>query len=269
MQSIVANYNKLSREEINRFKAQGPKSIHVSKMIDEECMLYVDNRLVAIYKKANFMKSDLLETCCRLKFETYMRTNGMLTTTVNINAVPRNPLRDNICKLAGLSYNFPNQHNVFLDYGKAIAHSYKKYFSYQYAQQVKQSVVGKMKIDKNYIIKGSPFTSAVVNKNCSMGYHFDQANTKDGLSCMIILKENVAGGELILPELNIGFACQDEFILLFDGQKYMHGVTDMVKATGGYRYTIVYYNNSGMRLCLPPDEELKHSQSWLERNEKF
>ncbi|MEM9995406.1 MAG: hypothetical protein AAGE79_14910, partial [Acinetobacter pittii] len=57
-----------------------------------------------------------------------------------------------------------------------------------------------------YLIKGTPFTGGVINKNTALGYHRDSANTKDGISCMVILKKGVAGGELILPELNIGFA---------------------------------------------------------------
>lgn len=265
MKTIAAKYSRLEKHSIEGLKKQKPQSEHVEQMIDEEACIYVDQRLVAIYKKVEFGTMELLKTCHHLKFESYLRTNGMLTKTLNINSIPRNPRRDNICRKAKLSNTQPEKHEVFIRYAKKIAKSYRKYFSSAYAGQVKENVIGRKRIDRNYLMKGTPFTGAVANKDCAMNYHFDTANTKDGISCMLIMKGNVAGGELILPELNIGFSCQDDYMLLFDGQKYLHGVTNIIKATGGYRYTVVYYNNKGMHLCLPPEDEFKQNQDWLDR----
>lgn len=267
MKRIEVRYKKFDKEQVARFKMEKPTAKHVSLMIDEATCVYVGEKLVAVYKRVNFDTLELLKTCHQLKFDSYKRTNGMLTTTININSIPRNPLRDNFCKKAKLNDSAPEKHDVFLTYAKQIAKSYREYFSSAYAEQVKENFVGKRRIEIDYRVKATPFTSAVANKNCDMGYHFDNANTKEGISCMIILKGNVRGGELILPELDIGFSCQDDFILLFDGQRYLHGVSKIDKAFNGYRYTIVYYNNNGMHLCLPAEEENKHYEQWLDIRE--
>lgn len=265
MKQLTVKHKKLDREQITGYKNSKPQTEHVSTIIDDESMLYLGDKLIAVYKSVPFDTGELLKACHQLKFEPYKRTSGIITQTININAVPRNGLRDNICKLSRLAQRDIRKHDTFLEYGKKISTSYRRYFSSAYSSQVKETYVGNQKTESYYLIKGTPFTSAVANKDCALNYHYDNANTKDGISCMIILKGNVAGGELILPELDIGFSCQDDFILLFDGQKYLHGVTEIIKSNGGYRYTIVYYNNKGMHLCLPPNEEIIHHQQWLER----
>lgn len=265
MKTIEAKYNRLSAQNIEVLKKEKPCSEHIELMIDNEACVYVGGTLVAIYKKVEFSTIELLKICHHLKFESSLRTNGMQTTTLNINSIPRNARRDNMCRRARLSNTHPEKHEVFIQYANKIARSYRKYFSKSYAGQVKENVIGEKRIDRNYLIKGTPFTGGVANKDCAMNYHFDTANTKDGISCMLIMKESAVGGELILPELDLGFSCQDDYMLLFDGQKYLHGVTNIIKASGGYRYTVVYYNNKGMHLCLPPDEELEYNQQWLDR----
>lgn len=265
MKTIDVKYQKMQKSETDKLKSERPKSSHISTMITEECIVICDGKVIAIYKKANFSMSRILSTCMTLKFTPYKRTNGLVSDSININSIPRRPLRENKCSASSLRVNKPLKHQVFIDYAKLIAASYREYFKISFANQIKQSYVGARKIYPYYRIKGTPFSGGVINKNCAMNYHFDKANTRDGISCMMIMKENVSGGELILPELNIGFECNDEFILLFDGQKFLHGVTDIISARNGYRYTIVYYNNNGMHLCLPPEQEEEHYQNWLDR----
>jgi hypothetical protein len=213
------------------------------RMIDEEAIVTVGDEVIAVYKKAGFDLTAIRNACFNLEFSTYVRTSGLLTQTENINASPRNSLRTNKCRKTKLHDSNPEIHQVFLYYAS------------------------EKRVHESYRIAGTPFTSGVINKDTALGYHRDIANTKDGISCMLILKEGLAGGELILPEVKIGFACQDGYILLFDGQKYIHGVTAFASAQGsrGYRYTTVYYNNKAMSLCLPPEQEEQYYKRHLER----
>jgi hypothetical protein len=249
------------------YRTKIPKASDVSLMISEEALVHVDGKVRAIYKKADFDLTTIRHACNALKFEMYLRTSGLQTYTLNINASPRNGLRSNKCQFTKFHRTQPSNHNVFLINAKKIAGSYRKYFRKAYANQIKQSYIGQGRVNEIYRIKGTPFTSGVINKDTALGYHRDLANTKDGISCMLILKKGIAGGELILPELNIGFSCQDGYMLLFDGQKYLHGVTPILdsKTLKGYRYTIVYYNNKGMSLCLPPVEEEEQYKLLLEK----
>lgn len=268
MKTIITTYKKLDKQAIEDLKAQKPQIQHISTLIEDECFIFSNGKLIAAYMKADFETTNLLEACNDLKFSGYKRTRDLITYSVNINSLPRNPLKENLCRPALLRYDNPKKHDVFLSYARLMSKQYRKHFIEAFVEQIKSNYIGKTKVNEYYRITGTPFSGGVVNKNSAINYHYDYANTKNGISCMVILKENVAGGELILPELDIGFACQDGYILLFDGQKYLHGVTDIIAADNGYRYTIVYYNNKGMHLCLPPEKEIEHYQNWLDRNEK-
>jgi len=240
---------------LSAFTPETPSAENVD-MIREEAIVTIGDEVVAIYKKADFDLTAIRTACLRLKFPTIKRTSGLLTDTISVNASPRNGKRTNMCRRTKFRYTDPRTHAIFIEYAQKIAKCYRAYFLKQYAKQVKL-VYSRQGVHRAYRIRKTPFTSGVINKNSALGFHRDQANTPDGISCMLCLKEGIAGGELILPELGIGFECQDGYILLFDGQKYIHGVTPILKPqTGiGYRYTIVYYNNKGMALCLPPKQE--------------
>ena len=47
-------------------------------------------------------------------------------------------------------------------------------------------------------------------------------------------------------------------MIMFDGQKFVHGVTPIIKMNErDYRYTMVYYSLKGFWQCLTEEEELK------------
>jgi hypothetical protein len=267
MKTIYVKRQVFSSPELKTLKNKRPNCNDVNRIIKEDTLVYADGKLVAIYQKVDFDLSSVLSACLHLKFNTYIRQSGLVTQTINLNASPRNQKRDNLCRFSKLRKVQPSLHQIFEDAARETAAKYRLHFKSRYADQVKQSYVGQQRIDANYLIKGTPFTGGVINKDTALGYHFDAANTANGISCMLILKAGVAGGELVLPELDVGFSCQDGYMLLFDGQAYLHGVTKIVKPNlkKGYRYTIVFYNNKGMHLCLPPEEEIIHYLEYLEK----
>lgn len=262
----IVNINQsIKRLMLKSFSPITPSTEGVN-MIHEEAVVYYEGEIIAVYKRADQEITQILNACLSLDFPEYERMSGMVTQTINVNASPRNGRRANKCMRTKFRRQLPRTHELFLEYGRLIAKDYRKFFPGHYAEQVKRMYVGRHKVHRAYRIKGTPFTSAVINKNSALPYHRDQANTEHGISCMLSLKSGVAGGELILPELNLGFGCKDGYILLFDGQKYIHGVTPIIRPQGciGYRYTIVYYNNKGMALCLAPKfEEERHISSTL------
>jgi hypothetical protein len=265
MKTVIVKYQKLPKPEISYLKSIKPQINQVTQIITDECAVMCENKIIAIYKKADFNTLKLFKTCNSLSFQSSQRSTGLVSTTISINSHPRKPFHLHKCSASDLRFKQPKRHQIFIDHARLISKSYKNYFRTPFVNQIKRNFIGAHKVHPFYRIKGTPFSGGVINKNCALNYHFDRANTNDGISCMIILKENTLGGELILPELNIGFSCDDGYILLFDGQKYLHGVTEMLSSSNGYRYTIVYYNNNGMNLCLPPDEEEKHFQNWLDK----
>lgn len=252
MKSIKVTPKGLSKAEKSEMMRTCAKSTDAEILIDYEAILHQNGKFIAAYKKYDGDLETLLYACEAISFSKSKRTSGMETFTKSIGYIPRNARRINVCQPSELLASKPLLHDVFVQHAQIVAESYKKFFGKAYRYQKEDFINGDKPVDPAYLIEGTPFTSGVINKDNALHYHLDSANTPDGMSCMIILKNNVNGGELVLPELNIRFACQNGYMLLFDGQKYLHGVTRIIKANGGYRYTVVYYNNSGMGLCLPP-----------------
>lgn len=267
MKKIEVNEIFYNSAEFKELKAQTPSAKHVSQMIDEPAEIYVNGKRKCVYFKAPFNCDELKDLCNYLKFNDVERTGGLQSQTISLNASGRNPLHDFVCKWTKLKREQPDLHEKFMNVARKMSKIYLEYFRQQFVNQAKLLYLSPEKVREYYRIFGTPFTGGVINKNSALGYHFDAANTDDGISCMVILKSNQAGGELILPQLDIGFTCDDCFVLLFDGKNYLHGVTPIISnpAVDNYRYTIVYYANEGMKVCMTPEQEELHYQQHLEK----
>lgn len=267
MKCITRAIKDYSKAELKDLITLIPSRDHVGEIMNEPTNVLVNNSLTVHYNYYPFDLSEIENVLPLLTFNKNQRMSGITTNTIGINASPRAPLFDNKCAEAQFRRDFPKQHEKFISLAQIMSKVYQENFKADFVNQVKNTYSGPTKVDPFYRIERTPFTSGVINKDSALSYHFDQANTSHGISCMVIFTKGIAGGELILPQLDIGFACQDHFMLLFDGKNYLHGVTPIIKQANrkGYRYTIVYYNNKGMKLCLPPADELLHYQHHIER----
>tara|TARA_R110000822_G_scaffold95196_6_gene217849 strand:+ start:89 stop:637 length:549 start_codon:yes stop_codon:yes gene_type:complete len=153
-----------------------------------------------------------------------------------------------------MGFDEPKQHQVISDFGKKMVEIYKEYMPDQFnfhEEIVKEKVMGEWTID------GTPFTSGIVNKNNPLKYHTDSGNFKGVLSNMVVLKRDVDGGYLIIPELDIALECPDGALVIFNGQKLLHGVSPIEYNNDmSYRYSVVFYSLEQMWKCEPIDDEL-------------
>lgn len=118
------------------------------------------------------------------------------------------------------------------------------------------------RVNPDYIINNAIYTSGIVNKNNPLFYHFDSGNFKNVWSGMITFKQDIEGGDLHFPGLNIKFVLNDNAVIFFDGQSLVHGVTPIVMQNkDAYRYTTVYYSMEQMCKCLSMKEELARVQT--------
>ncbi|HVW99917.1 MAG TPA: hypothetical protein VHA52_05725 [Candidatus Babeliaceae bacterium] len=266
MKKIVVIEKNFDASEITQLKKQVPNTLHGEMLIDHEALVYNNGKLVAVYLTAPFDTEDVRLACQQLKFHEIVRESGIVSRTIHIGASGRNPRLDNRCWLSQFARSNPQIHVLFEKTARQVSKIYHAFFRDTFLDQVAATYSGPKKVHSQYRIKATPFTGGVINKDTEIPYHFDTANINGGISCMVIFKKNQAGGELVLPQLNIRFACHDGYLLLFDGKKYLHGVTPILKMRNvkGYRYTIVYYKNAGMEICLPPEEEELHYQEHLE-----
>ena len=121
----------------------------------------------------------------------------------------------------------------------------------KHAEVTGEKVLGEYKIPK------TPFTSGIVNKDNQLKYHFDTGNFKEVYSAMLVLKRDIAGGHLSIPEFDMGIELKNNSLFMFDGQGLLHGVTPIFKKTArAVRYSIVYYSMRQMWNCLPITDEL-------------
>lgn len=101
------------------------------------------------------------------------------------------------------------------------------------------------------------WTSGVINHTAQLPYHRDKFNFSTW-SAMPVVRRGTRGGYLHLPEYAAVLPCADSTVVLFPGERLLHGVTpiDRVVKGQGYRVSIVYYALRGMKTCLEYTEEL-------------
>ncbi len=223
---------------------------------DEDFIAYDKDtgQLILVYFTLPKVSSALLAALHKTKYEKSWRTAGLVTTSRIFGYRPREVKRNDFCSSASMASQHPAEHKLVCDFGKLLTKYYKKYCGDVYA---KHAEITKEKVLPEWQIEDTPFTSGIINKNNELAYHYDRGNFSDLYSNMVAFKHNIQGGFLSIPEYDIGIKIANRSVLLFDGQKILHGVTPIKKlARDAYRYTIVYYTLKRMWGCKPVSKEL-------------
>lgn len=231
------------------------KDVHYDMVLCGDFLAYEDNELKFAYLvDVGIDTTKYLETIDKIKFlENQTRSNGMKTTSRTIGYLPRNSYRRDYCSVSKLAVDQPKEHDVVCELAEIADNVYKKYFEtkHKYHRELDNKVLPELHIENTV------FTSGIINKSSSLGYHYDKGNFKNVLSAMITLKRDISGGYLVLPEYELAIECANDSILLFDGQNMIHGVNNICKQNeNSQRYTIVFYSMFGMWECLPIEQEL-------------
>lgn len=96
---------------------------------------------------------------------------------------------------------------------------------------------------------GTLWTSGVINRLAALPYHRDRFNF-DCWSAMPVVRRQVRGGYLDIPEYGATLECRDGWVMAFRGYQHVHGVTPMrAMSAEAYRYSVVYYCLRGMKDC--------------------
>ena len=116
-------------------------------------------------------------------------------------------------------------------------------------------------IHRDWWFGGAPFTSGIVNRASVLPYHVDRGNVAGSWSAMLMIRQNVDGGRLHLPEYGVTLGVPHLSLTLFNGQSMWHGVTPMRKSTAdGYRFSVVWYAKSMFLKCRSIKEEIHRGQ---------
>lgn len=229
------------------------------KLITEDCLVIENDEPKILYLHINDdLTNEIRKAVKHLKYEKGLRTAGLKTESRIFGYSPRNTIRKDFCSSTSLAYQNPEQNKAICDFGEYLSTLYQKHFPKIFNEH---QTITDQKILQEWKIRNTPFTSGIVNKNNPLKYHFDAGNIKNVLSNMVVFKSGVEGGFLSCPEYNIGFEVADNSVILFDGQKILHGVTPIKKLTNNsYRYSVVYYTLQQMWNCLPITEEVARIQ---------
>jgi hypothetical protein len=227
-----------------------------STLIKEDCKL-VDNvsgQLLGVYLVMPKHSMELLKALMTIKYDKNRRLAGLITKSRIFGFKPREKIRNDFCTSTQLAKESPREHRIICEFAKVISKIYKKTCGEIYNEHEE---ITKSKLLPQWTIDGTPFSSGIVNKNNALHYHFDSGNFKNVYSNMVAFKSNVKGGYLSMPQYDIGLEIANNSLLLFDGQKILHGVTPFkLMSKNAFRYSIVYYSLQQMWKCQPLNEEL-------------
>lgn len=227
-----------------------------SRLINEDCKLFDKDtgELIGVYFTMSKTPSDLLMALMSIKYDKNKRLRGIITNSRIIGWRPREIIRNNYCSSSSLARKEPKQHAIFIQFAHVLTKYYKEFVPEMFK---KHQQIADDNILEDWMIKGTPFSSGIVNKNNELHYHYDTGNFKDVYSNMVAFKSNIRGGYLSIPEYDIGLEISTNSVLLFDGQKILHGVTPIkLLNANSYRYSVVYYTLKAMWTCEPLTEEL-------------
>lgn len=185
----------------------------------------------------------------KVKYGTTVRSGtGMTNVSRTFGMSPRKPLakRDS-CRPYTLAQDDPDAHTVIVTTAYALGDQLREIFPevYERDERTITEVAGDWRMAKDAL-----WTSGVINKTSTLPYHRDGFNF-DTWSAMPVIRRNVTGGYLHIPEYDITCATRDGYALYFCGYRLVHGVTPMTQTDkNGYRYSVVYYALRGMKDCF-------------------
>ena len=228
-------------------------------VVDEPCRLWHGEKLVGVYTGLQGgALSDAEAVAAQSRYSETRRTNGLSQTSVVYGSLPRVSVRNDYCRRTAPSMGNPALYAKACSVAQAIAAAYHEHLPHEYAHHLQHST---STILPEWMVEGTPFTSINFNKNFAIPYHRDKANDAGMFSNVLIVRRGILGGQLVLPDFGVALAMRHGSLVLFAGDKLMHGVLPFRPyVAGGYRCSVVAYTLGTMKNCLCGEEELRRAQ---------
>jgi len=250
-----------------KFKGKTPEKSHYDTVIDFDCDIYHDGRVVCSYRKLPKDQLLLLSACtAKAKCVKSSRTSGVNQMSAVFGALPRVAVREDYCRFSAQTKSQPEVFNGLNKVARYLWGVYQETFPV-IACEFKKFVSS---IDEDWKKTGTPFTTVNVNKNFAIGYHKDAANYGGVYSNVLISKKNADGGFFVLPQFRLALKQSHGALVIVDGVNIPHGVTTIIpKSKNWERSSVVFYTLSNLKHCLPKSGELLRSkQKTTERARK-
>jgi len=251
--------NKINNKEWLSGKAK-PNS---DPVIDEDTIIIdkATNEVLVIYRDTEdeVNTEGMIDSLSKVRFPKDERTNGLITQSETIGYRPR---------MMGLSgkktcakTTFGNKHKNIEDDLFHVAHIAEELYSKYAPDRYQNHSTMAQKVRGEYLMPETNFTSGIINKNNPLKYHLDTGNFKNVFSIMLGLKKDVKGGYLHIPELKVNLKISNGSLTMFDGQRFVHGVTPIIGSKKeSFRFTIVFYSLVQMWSCLETAAEVENAK---------
>jgi len=241
------------------FKGKTPESSHYDTLIDYDCDIYHNGKIVCAYRKLPPDQLALLSACtAKAKCSKSSRTSGVNQMSAVYGALPRVALREDYCRFSAQTKVQPEVFNGLNKVGKYLWEVYQTNFP-EIAEEFTKFVGN---IHGDWKKTGTPFTTVNVNKNFAIGYHKDAANYGGVYSNVLISKKNAGGGYFVIPQFRLALAQTHGALVIIDGVNIPHGVTHIVPSASNWeRSSVVFYTLANLQHCLPKDGELLRSKA--------
>lgn len=239
---------------IDLFKKRTALEEDAENIITDDTIITTNGVPVIMYCKLKENLEPLRWAVQNIKYSNGIRSRGLISQSAIFGYRPKVTMRQDFCSSTAMAKNSVKEHYIVTEFAKNLTEYYKNNFPDVYINHEK---IVQEKIKNQWVIKGTPFTSGIINKDNPLKYHFDAGNFKGVLSNMVALKKNMTGGRLVIPAYNIKLEIADGSLSVFDGQSILHGVSPFIKTgENSYRYTVVYYTLEQMWKCQTIDDEL-------------
>lgn len=171
---------------------------------------------------------------------------------------PRIPYQANYCAVCATAVSDKFSHAMLCNYAEEVS---KLYSEMAPTVAMAQAEAVAKNVRPEWMLPGGLFTAGIANDSNPLNYHFDKGNFEGGFSVMLVFRKWSTGGWLNIPELGGSWFLDDDTFFMFDGQRFLHGVTPISNQNQhGYRCSVVYYAQKAMSKCGSLDEEIARAR---------
>jgi hypothetical protein len=154
------------------------------------------------------------------------RTNAPPVTSALLGTIDmdRSGTKQTVCRLTSFTAKNVEAWPKLMPMFQAVAAELEANVPDRYANQVEQA----RRVQDDWIIAGTPFTTITVNNTYPTGIHTDRGDLDAGFSTLACLRRGAwSGGWITFPQYGIGADMQDGDLLLMDAHEW-HGNTAII-----------------------------------------
>lgn len=245
MQTI--NIDNPTPIDYNSIKGKVPTSADYDHLIDYECKIFDQGKLVCTYKKLSpEIQKILAYASVNSTAKKSQRTQGVITHSSVYGSLPRVAVREDYCRFSADTKKDPTMFALLSKGAQEIWEEYKTNFP-EMSQKFEEQA---NKIHPDWLKTKTPFSTININKNFAIKYHVDAGNMANVFSNVLISKKMAEGGYFVMPKYRVALAQDNGWLAIVDGVNVVHGVTPInLLGKTSYRNSFVFYTLENLKHC--------------------